>query len=85
MTEKEFKTFRPLKNPHGDHGWDGTLWETYGAELNFVRNQPNNKVWTLMDDEEGNLIIMTGLHHTNRVGYFVTELPWTEESVVDLD
>jgi len=85
MTEKEFETFRPLKNPHGDHGWDATLWETYGVELNFVRNQQPNRVWTLMNDDEGNLVIVTGFHFVNRVGYFVTEIPWAEDSVVDLD
>ena len=84
MTGEEFEKFRPIKNPHGDHGWDGTLWETYGAELNFVRNQHENKVWTLVE-EDGVMFIISGFHFVNRVGYFVTEKPWTKQCHVNLD
>lgn len=84
MTEDQFDEFRPIKNPHGDRGWNGTLWETHGAEFNFVRNQHENNVWTLVE-EDGLMTILSGFHHVNRVGYFVTEVPWTEECVVEVD
>lgn len=73
--------FKPLKNPHGDHGWDSTLWDTHGAEFNFVRNQKENHVWTLVNTDDG-LRIITGFHHVNRVGYFVTEEPWKETAEI---
>lgn len=85
ITEEQFDNLRPVKNPHGDHGFDGALFETFGAELNFVRNQPENRVWTLVDDDEGNPTIVSGFHLVNRIGYFVTEEPWTEECTVALD
>lgn len=81
MTEEEFESHLPMKNPHGDHGHDGTLWEPHGVELNFVRNQHENRVWTLME-EDGKMFIVTGFHFVNRVGYFVTERPWTRECEV---
>ena len=55
------------------------MFETFGPELEFVRSCPENKVWTLMDDDEGNVVVTTGFHVVNRIGYYVTEKPWTEE------
>lgn len=83
MTEDQFLDHLPIKNPHGDRGWDGTLWDTHGVELNFVRNQHGNRVWTLME-EDGEMWIATGFHFVNRLGYFVTEKPWTEECQVTI-
>lgn len=72
--------FRPVKNPHDRNaGWDGCLFGTNGAELNFVRSQPANKVWTL--SSHGTLI--SGFHVVDRVGYVVTELPWEEDMEVE--
>lgn len=81
MTEEEFEEHRPIINPHGDRGWGGTLWGSHGAELNFIRNQHENKVWTLVE-VDGEMCIVTGFHWVNRVGYFVTENPWKEECEV---
>ena len=78
ITEDEFfNNFKPITNPH-----NGTLvFETFGAEHNFVRNQPENTVWTLLDDNS----IVSGYHWANRVGYYVTEVPWTQETNVQKD
>jgi hypothetical protein len=81
ITQDDFDALRPVTNPHADHGFNRTLWETRGAEFNFVRSQPANHVWTLADDPDGPVII-SGLHAINRIGYFVTELPWDEECEV---
>lgn len=79
MTEEEFEDFLPIKNPNGDYGWNGTLWETFGRDLEFVRSVPNENVWTLIDGDDGGQVIVSGFHVVNRVGYFVTELPWKTE------
>jgi len=83
ITEDQFDDLKPISNPHGDHGWNGTMWETHGAELNFVRNQPKERVWTLIDGEEGPTVI-SGFHPVDAIGHFVTELPWTEETEVEV-
>lgn len=76
ITEEEFQNYRPLRNPHNrDAAWDGCLYETYGAEYNFVRWQPEENVWTLLTD--GTLV--SGRHHVDRVGYIVTYVPWEED------
>jgi len=81
ITQDDFDALRPVTNPHADHGFNRTLWETRGAEFNFVRSQPANHVWTLADDPDGPVII-SGLHAIFGRGYFVTELPWDEECEV---
>ncbi len=82
MTPDEFDDrFRPFKNPHDRAaGWDGCLFGTAGVEHNFVRNQPENTVWTLTS--QGSLI--GGYHLIDRVGYIVTEVPWEEEIEVQV-
>lgn len=71
--------FKPIKNKiNGDESWEGCMFETYGKAEEFVRAQPANKIWTLLDCE-GRLIITTGWHFVNRLGYFVTKVPWEHD------
>lgn len=75
ITEDEFdEKFKPITNPYSD----SLVFETYGQEHNFVRGRPNNTVWTMLDDNT----IVSGYHFVNRVGYYITEVPWTEDTVV---
>ncbi len=59
----------------GAAGERGCLFETFGAEHEFVRKQPEANVFTLMDD---GITVVPGWHFVNRLGYFVVEVPWTE-------
>ncbi len=52
---------------------DGTLFETYGEELAFVKSRPPNTIWTLLDSDCG-VIIVSGWRFVNRIGYFITEI-----------
>jgi len=36
-------------------------------------------VWTLVD-AEGNPVLLPGWHLVNRLGYYITEKPWTEDT-----
>jgi len=77
-------TFRPQHNhlkPHDssfDDGNGGMMYETYGAELDYVVDTANgdgrNRVWTYVDGHAGTYII-NGYQIVNRIGYFVTEIP----------
>jgi hypothetical protein len=82
MTPEDFdEKFRPLKNPHDrDAGWDGCLFGTAGVEHNFVRNQPGKTVWTLTSHNT----LVAGYHLFDRVGYIVTEVPWEEDSEIQV-
>ena len=79
------KAFKPIQNHiSGDRGWNGTIFETYGDDLQFVVAQPQNKVWTGVDTEEGTAIL-NGYHLVNRIGYFVTENPWSTEQSIQVN
>jgi len=50
--------------------YGGYMFETFGAELEYVKAQPEEIVLTLVDcDDESEVI--EGYHWVNRVGYFV--------------
>jgi hypothetical protein len=71
--------FRPTVNhidPNAgfDFGYGGCLFETYGEEFEFVRQQSAACVWTLIE-ADGVLYAESGLHFVNRLGYFVAETP----------
>lgn len=55
-----------------DMGDGGCLFETSGKELAFVLAQNPRAVWTLVDSDEGEVLLTSGLHLVNRIGYVVT-------------
>lgn len=57
-----------------DFGAGGTMFETYGIELNYVIAQPCNRIWTLIDGD-GGLCIISRFHVVNRLGYFISTQP----------
>ncbi len=80
MTEDEWlETYKPKTN-HLDSNasWNGTMFETYGEENEFVKSTPDNFVWTLLD-VDGESIITNGQSWVNRMGYFVCEVPWNDD------
>lgn len=84
MTELTYEDwcekYKPIKN-HIVPSDDTTSFETYGDEVLFVCEQPNATVWTEMDGDDG-VYIVTGYHLANRICYYVTEIPWTDDEYV---
>ena len=56
-------------------------FETYGEDLDFVRSQREDHVWTLMDDDNGELVVVAGYHFVNRVHYIITLKPWKDPNL----
>jgi hypothetical protein len=82
QVDKWLTKYKPLANHiSNSSGWEinekGILFETYGEELDFVRDKPDNHVWTWIDGDEGTVIV-AGMAFVNRIGYFVTENAWTD-------
>jgi hypothetical protein len=76
ITESEWSAkYRPIKNHITN---DGYSFETYGQELDYVCLQPHSTVWTEMDGDEG-VYIVAGYHLANRIQYYITEIPWTDD------
>ena len=61
--------YKPIQDGQGDK-----MFETYGNDLLAVKEADPDKVWTLMDGDEGTFI-GNGYHHVNRLGYYITEVP----------
>ena len=66
----------------GDSG--GCLFETYGEEAEYVRRYDPRKVWTLLDSDDGDMYLASGLHFVNRVGYLITREAVPEDTFVQV-
>lgn len=83
MTWQEFAdNFKPIKRtmPNGDEVYP---YETYGEELEFVRSQPAENIWTEVDGDEG-VYIINGYHLVNRIQYYVCEVPLSTEAYAEV-
>ena len=65
--------YAPIRNHLSDNApFDGTMFETFGKELEFVRQKDNKRAcWTLIE-EDGKTLIEFGYSIANRLGYFIT-------------
>ena len=73
--------YNPIKNHiDKDTSFDGTSFETYDEELEFVQSQNPYNIWTLVYAED-EYYIVPGFRWVNRENYFVTEKPFTEENL----
>ena len=86
MTEEEwFNTYKPIKNTLvADSSFDGHMFETYGDEVEFVKTQSPDKIWMLGDGDDGGMYIWSGWGFVNRIGYFVTEVPFPENTTIQI-
>jgi hypothetical protein len=69
--------FKPIKN-HLVNTPDQQMFETYGEEVEFVRNYDPKYVWTSLQGDMSDLIC-AGYHYVNRLAYYITEVPWEHE------
>lgn len=86
ITEDEWiEQYKPTLNifhNDPDQSWNGTVYETFGEELAHVQKINDitpQFVWTLLDSD--GFAIVSGYHHVNRFGYFITELPADEDFI----
>jgi len=95
LTEDEFDQQYPLVmnhiNPHASwsYGSDtddttGCLFETYGEELEFVRQQDPNTIWTFVDGDDGDQYVINGYHLVNRIGYLISKAPVPEGVTIEV-
>lgn len=67
----------PISN-HFRNDPDEQMFETYGEEVDFVRNHDPKYVWTWIQGDMSDLIV-AGYHYVNRLGYYITHVPWENE------
>lgn len=79
--------FQPLQN-RATANFDGAMFETFGDDLAAVQRYPKDRIWTLIqgdsDTDGGDLWIVSGYHLVNRLGYFVTRLPFEGSGTIEV-
>ena len=62
-------------NASFDNGYGGIMFETYGDEVAFVKEQPEANIWMYGQGDDGGTYVWNGWGFVNRLGYFITEVP----------
>ena len=73
------KKLKEVLSPDDMCSFGGCMYETFGDELAYVKQVPNNRIWTIVDGDGDDLIIIAGYHFVNRLGYLVTDKAWEDE------
>jgi hypothetical protein len=83
--EDFIETYKPIKN-HIDTNasFDGYMFETYGDEYEFVKQSPENNIWMYGDGDDGGSYIWSGWGFVNRIGYFITEIPFPANTTIQI-
>jgi hypothetical protein len=78
-------TYKPIQN-HIDTNasFDGAMFETYGDEVAFVKEQDGSYIWTYGDGDDGGSYIWNGWSFVNRIGYFITEVPCPNDTTIQI-
>lgn len=86
MTEEEwFETYKPIKNHIDTYAsFDGHMFETYGDEVEFVKAQDENRIWMYGDGDDGGSYVWSGWGFVNRIGYFITEIPFPANTTIQV-
>jgi len=77
--ENWFEAYKPVKNPNNEAS-DGReyLYDTDPNDMLYVAaafHADQYTVWTMIEEED-NFYIISDLHYVNRLGYFITEIPF---------
>jgi hypothetical protein len=87
--EQWLEQFKPIANLFNqDAPYDGLMFETYGDEHSKVQELAGIhplRVWTVVEGDEGDLVITNGYHYVNRIGYFITELPAESDKFYEIE
>lgn len=82
-------TYKPIinhidNNASFDNGEGGTMFETYGDEVAFVKEQPEDRIWMYGDGDDGGSYVWSGWGFVNRLGYFITEVPCPPNTTIQI-
>jgi hypothetical protein len=77
--------YKPIPNNIvEDSSFDGTMFETYGDEVAFVKKADPSYIWMYGDGDDGGTYIWNGWHIVNRIGYFITEVPCPPDTTIQV-
>lgn len=83
--EEWIETYKPISN-HIDTNasFDGLMFETYGDEVEFVKSSNPDCIWMYGDGDDGGSYIWSGWGFVNRIGYFITEVPFPDNTTIQI-
>jgi hypothetical protein len=91
LTEDEFDKRYPLLVNHLDpdatwaFGQDrGCLFGFSQPEIEFVLARDPRTVWTLINNDAGDPMLISGVHLVNRIGYLVSTVARSESLIVEV-
>lgn len=70
--------------PEVDSDDSPRMFETYGEDVEEVIKHDNNLIWTYLEGDSGS-VITQGYHYVNRLGYYITEVPWEQDVEYEVD
>jgi hypothetical protein len=78
-----YEYFRPFRHPSAHFNiWGGHGLETFGKDLQLVKEYDENRVWTVVDGSEDlDQWIIPGYHYVNRICYLLTEVAHNDAPV----
>jgi hypothetical protein len=77
--------YQPIPNHLDKHSsFDGTMFETYGDEYEFVKAANPNCIWMYGDGDDGGSYIWSGWGFINRIGYFITTKPFPDNVTIQI-
>ena len=83
--DKFYSVYKPVINHLDDNAsLDGYMFETYDSELEYVKSQPDNLIWTYCDDGDSCYLI-SGFHLVNRLGYLIASKPFNGEAYTTIN
>jgi hypothetical protein len=79
------ETYKPILNHiEPNSSFDGMMFETYGDEVEFVKSQSPDKIWMYGEGDDSGSFIWSGWGFVNRLGYFITEVPFPPDTTIQI-
>lgn len=76
ITEDEFlNTFRPETDAQGST-YVQREWFTFEEKRLLEEMHGKNRLWTMVEDDNGNPCLVQGYHYVNRLYYVICEVPY---------
>jgi hypothetical protein len=83
--EEADEQFKFMVNNYDENAsFDGLMFETYGDEVEYVKTKPHNRIWMYGDGDDGGLYIWSGWGFVNRIGYFISEKPVPDNTIIQI-
>jgi hypothetical protein len=83
--EEADEQFKFMVNNYDENAsFDGLMFETYGDEVEYVKTKPHNRIWMYGDGDDGGLYIWSGWGFVNRIGYFISEKPFPDNTTIQI-